>query len=214
LDISETLSTPPSLADQRPETTFDATTEQLASIRLNEPLRNASFGFPEELTLMWYEAFGARRTTRCERLPLLPADFKQAVVGARLASFSFKKATMEAFVKVIENTLFFSIRPSLKKLEEISLDEEYSKRITMLSFCGLQFASEGELRPTFFMAGSQASWARQAKEWAECKQRGRDQKDFRESDEHVATLSRIFPRFPNLKHIQHLQVHPERSEGY
>ncbi|KAF2494556.1 hypothetical protein BU16DRAFT_562212 [Lophium mytilinum] len=196
---------------QEPATT--ETSEQLASASLKPPARNEYLGLPYELILQLGRDQGIREKTSWERLSLLTSESRKAILEERMASYGFKETFSDPFITVLEETLFYSTPQSLKKLEEISLIEEYSSKITTLSFCGLQFASEGDV-PECEIDRNPEECAEQEKEWAECRQRGSAQEEFRSSGEYVKALSQIFTRFPKLRHIQYWPVHPERSGGY
>ncbi|KAF2804525.1 uncharacterized protein BDZ99DRAFT_502413 [Mytilinidion resinicola] len=192
---------------------IDEISEQLASTCMNQPPRNEYLGLPYELMLQWCEEHGIRETTSWERLPLLAPESRKAILEGRKASHGIKTILSGPFVTVLEDTLFYSTRPRLKKLEEISLIEAYRSQITTLSFCGLQFAPEGDVSRCN-KGRTPEECANWAKEWDECTQRGRDQEEFRSSGEYIRALSQILTRFPKLKHIRSWPVHPERSEGY
>ncbi|KAF2491250.1 hypothetical protein BU16DRAFT_543485 [Lophium mytilinum] len=149
-----------------------------------------------------------------ERLLLLSEASKQAICKARANYKGMGDILNEPFIKVLEQKLFYTTPYSLDILRQIS-ESIFAGRITTLSFCGLQFATDAKT-PSHWYNGLFTKEDKQdlkKKDWKECRLRGQEQAKLQNTVQYVEDLRTVLAKFTNLKHIRYFPTSPDRVGG-
>ncbi|KAF2491248.1 hypothetical protein BU16DRAFT_566160 [Lophium mytilinum] len=140
-----------------------------------------------------------------ERLALLSEISKKEIRRAQV-DYPGMPALEKAFVKVLEETLFYSTPESMGSLQAIA-ESKFATEIETLSFCGVRFTTGAVIHKSRFYVQSQRLV------WEDALRRGREQSQFRESGKYLKQLTGLLARFPRLRHIRYYPVPLDRHFG-
>ncbi|KAF2801432.1 uncharacterized protein BDZ99DRAFT_504570 [Mytilinidion resinicola] len=141
-----------------------------------------------------------------ERLALLSEMAKKEIRRAQI-DYPGMPALEQAFVKVLEETLFYSTPDSMESLRKVA-ESQFAADIETLSFCGLQFTTNTAAQKKHFYVGSQKL------AWKDVVQHGQEQSQFRKSGKYLKQLTSLLARFPRLRNISYYPIPQGQDLGH